>query len=120
MLPQLVIVIAGAALIAAACWAWAGRSAAARWWVDTGSTRRLMLGVVPGLGVLVLCGGMLALTEKHFRSVFDTLALVVALPMLAAVVLEVVSMLGLLPRWWGPKWYRDAVKGEGREPFDNW
>jgi hypothetical protein len=92
-------VLGAAALLALTAWCWAGRSPRARWWVGRQLGTQLVLAVAPGLGLLILGGGLLAL--------FGTsAALLVAPLMLAGLVLELAGMLALLPGWWGPGWYR--------------
>src|SRR5438874_2644900 len=55
------IVAAGGGLLGAAAWAWAGRSPGARWWVGRRLATQLMLAVVPGLGLILVGVGGLAL-----------------------------------------------------------
>jgi len=97
-------VLAAAALLALTAWCWAGRSPRARWWVGRQLGAQLVLAAAPGLGLLILGGGLLAL--------FGTsVALLIAPLMLIGLVLELAGMLALLPGWWGPAWYRRLPRG---------
>jgi hypothetical protein len=87
------------ALLVVTAWAWAGRSARARWWSSRAFGPQLALGVVPGLGLILLGVGVLTLAGTG-------VAVLVALPVLVGLVLELAGMFALLPRWWGPRWYR--------------
>ena len=100
------IVAAGGGLLGAAAWAWAGRSPGARWWVGRRLATQLMLAVVPGLGLILVGVGGLALVGTG-------VALLVAPPVLLGLVLELAGIFALLPRWWGPRWYRRRPAGEG-------
>jgi hypothetical protein len=99
MAAYVLVTAMGVALLALAAWAWAGRSARARWWAGRTFGPQLALGVVPGLGLILLGVGVLTLAGP-------AVALLVALPVLAGLVLEVAGMFAVLPRWWGPRWYR--------------
>jgi hypothetical protein len=103
------VVLIGVCLLAVSVWGWAGRSRMARWWVGRPFGPQLVLGLLPGLGLLVLGGGLLALAGT-------AVALAVALPMLLGAVLELAGMSSLLPGWWGPKWYRQLPRD--RREFD--
>ena len=98
------VTLAGAALLALAAWGWAGRTHRARWWVGRPFGPQLVLGVTPGLGLILLGAGILALAGTFA-------ALLVALPVLLGAVLELAGMFDLLPRWWGPRWYRELPAG---------
>lgn len=111
------IVLIGVALLVLTAWSWRGQTARSRWWVPTLGGRHLVLGVLPGLGVLVSGGGLMAMTRGMGEALFGATVLVVGLPMLVGVVLEFAGMFGLLPKWWGPRWYRDKVRKQRRKPF---
>ncbi|MGH8793271.1 MAG: hypothetical protein ACRDXX_11575 [Stackebrandtia sp.] len=116
MTAQIVIVLLGVALVAAFVWAWRGRSRRSRWWVGSAFGPQLMLGVVPGLGLLIFCAGMLTLAEGAGSPLFDAtaFAVAVALPMLFAVALEFAGIFALMPKWWAPRWYRQMSEAERR------
>jgi hypothetical protein len=101
------VVLIGAGLVALFLWAWAGRSFAARWWVGRPFGPRLVLAVIPGLGLLVLCGGVLALAGT-------AAAPFVAVPFLLGAVLELAGLLDVLPGLWAPAWYRRLPPGQRR------
>jgi hypothetical protein len=96
---SVLVALAGAVLVALSAWGWAGRSRRARWWVGRAFGPQLALGLMPGLGLLVLSVGVLAMGGT-------SLAPAVALPALLGVVLELAGILDVLPGWWGPRWYR--------------
>jgi lysylphosphatidylglycerol synthetase-like protein (DUF2156 family) len=95
---HVLVALLGAGILALATWAWAGRSRRARWWVGRPWGPELVLAVLPGLGLLVLGGGLLSL--------LGTAAALLLVPMLLGAVLALMGMLMLVPRWWGPRWYR--------------
>jgi hypothetical protein len=112
--PNVGVVLLGAALLALSGWSWAGRSSGARWWVGRPFRTRLMLAVVPGLGLLIFTVGLGVL----FRLSGPAASLLMAVPILVGVVLELAGIFALLPRWWGPAWYRRSPaggRGRGRK-----
>ncbi|MBJ7610074.1 MAG: hypothetical protein JF887_11690 [Candidatus Dormibacteraeota bacterium] len=99
-----------AVLLVVSAWSWAGRSRRARWWVGRPFMDQLVLGVAPGValvtGTVVL--GML------FGGTSDLMAVLVVLPILVGIVLILAGIFALLPRWWGPRWYRNLSAGQRR------
>jgi len=100
----LLVALAGAGLLALTAWAWAGRSARARWWAGRTFGPQLALGVAPGLGLLLVGAGVLTAGGAPA-------ALPVAPLLLAGAVLELAGIFALLPGWWGPRWYRQRRRG---------
>lgn len=117
MTTAILITVGGALILAAVVWSWRGRTEAARWWVDTISTRQLMLAVAPGFGIMTFGGGALLAARATSDELYDLGALVLGPPMLVAVVLVLLGILGLLPKWWGPRWYREKVRRQRRPPW---
>lgn len=97
---QVLILLLGPSLLALSAWAWAGRSSRARFWVGRPRFDQLMLAVVPGLGLVLTSIDMAMLVGE------SPAILVAAAAFLLGGVLEVAGMLDLLPRWWGPAWFR--------------
>jgi hypothetical protein len=109
---HVVVVIIGAALLGLAIWAWLGRTRRSRWWVRSPYGDQVMLGVVPGIGLIVFCVGLLTLTGPW-------ITLLIALPVLFGAALEFSVIFARLPRWWGPKWFREMSEAERRADPSN-
>jgi hypothetical protein len=105
---NVLIVLLGAALLALSAWCWAGRSSGARWWSGRPFGARLMLGLVPGLGLLVCTVGLGVL----FGLSGPLASVLLAVPFLIGLLLELAGMFALIPRWWGPGWYRRSPAGK--------
>jgi hypothetical protein len=105
---NVLVVLIGAGLLALFAWSWAGRSRSARWWVGRPFGAQLVLALVPGLGLIVLSAGVLTVAGT-------SAALLVALPFLLGAVLELAGIFDVVPRWWGPAWYRRLPPGRRRE-----
>lgn len=106
----------GAAVLAGCAWSWRGGSPRARWWVRSLSGRQLLLAVAPGLGLLVFGGGLMTAAAGLPEVAAGLVVLVLAVPMLAGFTLVLAGIVGALPRWWGPKWYREKLRTERRPP----
>jgi len=102
-LADVLVVLVGTALLALFAWCWAGRSRGARWWATRRFGPQLVLGVVPGLGLIVVSGGVLTLAGTAAALPLTPLFLVGA-------VLELAGIFDLLPRRWGPAWYRGRAR----------
>lgn len=99
------IVLLGAALIGFAGWSWLGRSRPARWWVRSWEGDSLVLGVLPGMGLVLFGLGLVA--------VFDgPLQIVGSLLWLCGFPLFLIGF--ITPRWWGPAWYRHMSSSQRR------
>ena len=108
-LSDVLILMLGAGLLALSGWAWAGRSRRARFWVGRPNFDQLMLAVLPGLGLLIVgieVGKLIGTSGAN--------SLLLLLPILLGAVLELAGMLDLLPRWWGPAWYRHLPPDQRR------
>jgi hypothetical protein len=91
------IPLLGGALLTFAAWGWLGRSHASRWWVRSWEGDSLILGVLPGMGLVLFGLGLVAVFNGPLQTIGSLLWLA-GFP---------VFVLGFLtPRWWGPGWYR--------------
>jgi hypothetical protein len=106
------VVFIGAALIALAVWAWRGPSRRSRWWVRSPFGDQVMLGVVPGIGLIVFCVGLLTVTGPWLTPL-------IVLPVLFGAALECSVIFARLPRWWGPRWFREMSAAERRADVSN-
>ncbi len=61
---------------------------------------QMMLGVAPGLALIVLPMGILTITGPSLAPLLVPLVLF-------GFLLDLAGMFSLLPRWWGPRWYRE-------------
>ena len=111
-MPHLTAVVVGAALLLLSIWAWRGRSRRSRWWVRSPFGGQVMLGLVPGLGLIILGVGLLTLVGPWFTAV-------IALPVLFGAALEFAVIFARLPHWWGPRWYRRLSAAERRADQTN-
>lgn len=50
------------AVLALTGWSWAGRSPSARWWFHRQGYHSLVLGALPGMGLLLVVGAIVGLT----------------------------------------------------------
>jgi hypothetical protein len=97
--------LVGLLACAVAAWSWLGRTPAARWWFGRSGYYPLVLGALPGFGLLLVVGGLYRLLSSG--------ANVFLMPFFLAGV--VVTFVGILhPRWWGPGWFRRAPSGGSR------
>lgn len=91
------IVALGGALLGFASWSSLGRSPAARWWVRSWEGDALVLGIVPGMGLVLFGLGLVAVFDGALQTVGSLLWLC-GFPLF---------LIGFItPRWWGPRWYR--------------
>lgn len=99
------ILLLGGALVGLALWSWLGRSRAARWWVRTWEGDSLVLGILPGTGLVLFGLGLVAVFDGALQTVGSLLWLC-GFP---------VFLIGFItPSWWGPAWYRQLSKPERR------
>ncbi len=97
--------VVGLAAVSLAAWSWLGRTPAARWWYGRSGFYPLVLGVLPGFGLLLVVAGLYRLLGG------DADALLVPLFVVGAAT----TFIGVAhPRWWGPGWYRRALSGGSR------
>jgi hypothetical protein len=94
------VAIAGAVMLAYVGWCWAGRTAAARAWARVPARDLLVLGLFPGLGLVLLASGIAAALPESLVGWAAPL-------ILAGFLLFALGMVYLVarPRWWGPRWY---------------
>ncbi|HEU0286394.1 MAG TPA: hypothetical protein VFR22_05060 [Nocardioidaceae bacterium] len=110
--PHVLVVAIGMVLLALSIWAWRGRSRRSRWWVGSPYGGQVMLGLVPGLGLIILSMGLLTLIGPWFTAV-------AGLPILFGAALVLAVIFARLPRWWGPGWYREMSEAERRADLTN-
>src|SRR5436309_9698660 len=95
------VVAAGVLLLAYTAWSWAGRTPRARAWARKASWPSMILGLFPGLGLVLLGSGLAALLPEPVVGY----AAPVLLAGFALFAMGLVYMT-FRPRWWGPRWYR--------------
>ena len=94
--------VIGVGACALAAWSWLGRTPRARWWFGRSGLYPLVLGALPGFGLLLVVGGLYRLLGSWADALLVPLFVVGAL----------VTFIGVLhPRWWGPGWFRRAPSG---------
>lgn len=84
-------------------WCWAGRSRRARAWAGQPTQHPLVLGVFPGMGLMLFSLWLVA--------AFGDGASPVSAPFFLASVL-VFLFAFYTPRWWGPRWFHQMSKRE--------
>ena len=94
--------VLGIGLCGVAAWSWLGRTPRARWWFKRSGYYPLVLGALPGFGILLLVGGLYRLLGSDSEGYLAPLFVVGAAVLLIGVV---------HPRWWGPGWFRRAPDG---------
>lgn len=97
--------VAGIVALALAAWSWAGRSPRARWWYRSEGYYPLVLGALPGMGLLLVVGFAYRLTGRSELGVLAPFFFVG----LAVIVLGIVH-----PSWWGPGWFRASPESGRR------
>lgn len=101
------IALAGAGMLAVAVWSWAGRSARARRWARRPWGPRMRLGLLPGGGLLLLFGSLGTLFDLSQGP--TVLKLGLSFLFFFGLLLVAIGGLSWVPRWWGPRWYRDRA-----------
>jgi hypothetical protein len=92
----------GGAACAVAVWSWLGRTPRARWWFGRSGFYPLVLGALPGFGLLLVVGGLYRLLGSGAEAFLVPFFLIGA----------VITFIGIAhPRWWGPGWFRRAPSG---------
>lgn len=96
----------GVLLLAIFGWSWRGATSRARWWhKDTHGSDSMAMGVIPGAGVVLV--GVAAL-----RTLPDAVAGIAIVLIVAGGIVIVAG--SLVPRLWGPRWYRDYLAAQKR------
>ena len=98
-------------------WCWLGRGWGSRWWVGDRLWERWVLWVMPAGGLLV-CNANLRLVPlgQPLAEVRDAATVWMAIGLGLAIFWGVVPLLPI-PRWWGPRWFRDMTPEERRPEF---
>lgn len=100
------LLLGGVLLLVLFGWSWRGATGRARWWHhDARGSDGMAMGVVPGGGVVLVGVAILRVMPEAARSI--PVALIVA----GAVVIVVGSV---VPRLWGPRWYRTYLARQKR------
>lgn len=103
----LAFLVGGVLLLALFVWSWRGGSSRARWWHhDTRGSDSMAMGVFPGAGVVLIgVAGVRALPES-----------ISGIPIFIIVVGAIGGMIGaVIPRLWGPRWYKDYLARQKRK-----
>ncbi len=90
-------------LLGIAVWSWRGRSASSRWWLRIWQGDTMALGFAPGVGLVLLGIGMIALVPGD-EPQQTPVGMIASFVWLAGFPVFVIGSWG--PRWWGPRWYR--------------
>lgn len=98
--------MAGVAALALTGWSWAGRSPGARWWFHRQGYHSLVLGALPGMGLLLVVGAVVGLAGGRAVGLLVPLFLV-------GVVIVFVGI--ARPPWWGPRWFRESPEARQRK-----
>lgn len=102
----LALLVGGLALIALTVWSWRGASTRARWWHrDTHGSDSMAMGVFPGVGLIAVAVAALRVSPDGLRPIPIALIVVGAL---------IVVIGAVVPRLWGPPWYRDYLAKQKR------
>lgn len=98
-LANTLIALAGAGALAVAVWSWRGASRTARWWTGTPTSEWVVRAALPGWGLAVFCFGLGLLAGRDAFGWF-------AVPGILGLLGGLLGIIGLLPKWWAPRWYR--------------
>lgn len=90
-------VAAGTIMLVVFVWSWLGRGAGARWWAKPDMTPAIVMGILPGVGLLLFAVGC----SRAFGSPVSELA---APFVLLGLVAGVVGF--WFPRLWAPRWFK--------------
>lgn len=98
--------VGGLLLLALFVWSWRGTTPRARWWhKDARGSDSMAMGFFPGAGVVLVAAAA-------YRVLPDALSPLAVFVMVAGVLGGLVG--ALVPRLWGPQWYRDYLKRRKR------
>ena len=105
-LVTLVMAVGGVLLLVIFTWSWRGASPRARWWHrDNHGSDSMAMGVIPGTGLILV--GVAAL-----RTLPDAVSgVALALITVGGIVVVIGAV---VPRLWGPRWYRDYLARQKR------
>ena len=100
------LLLAGVLLLVLFVWSWRGSTGTARWWHhDARGSDGMAMGVIPGAGIILVAVAVLRVTPEPVRS----------LPVVVIVAGAVVVVVGsVVPRLWGPRWYRAYLAKQKR------
>jgi hypothetical protein len=99
-------IVFGVLLLLIVTWSWSGATVGSRWWVKNIGNKRgsgfhpLVLGFLPGLGMLSIAGGIYHLVSHNSPW------MVLAYILFIAGTLIFFGGIFFHPRWWGPRWFR--------------
>jgi hypothetical protein len=93
--------LAGAGMLLYAWWCWSGRS---RRWATRVFMDVLVLWCLPALGLILIAFAVKVVLSDPVGDLLLWLGVAVGLLGFIAALLE---LLGVQPRWWGPRWYHD-------------
>jgi hypothetical protein len=97
--------VVGVAAAVFTTWCWLGHTPAARWWSKRSGYHALVLGALPGFGILLVVAGLYRLLGS------DSEPYLMALFVVGAAVL----FIGVVhPSWWGPGWFRRGRSSSSR------
>ena len=98
--------LGGAALLVLFVWSWRGASSRARWWhKDARGSDSMAMGFLPGAGVVLVAAA-------GYQVLPDSVSPLAAFVIVIGVVGGLVG--ALVPRLWGPRWYRDYLRRRKR------
>src|SRR3978361_48037 len=92
--------VLGVAACAVAAWCWLGRTPRARWWFKRSGYYPLVLGALPGFGILLIVGGLYRLLGSGSEAYLAVFFVIGA---------AVLFIGGVPPGGWGPGWFRRAA-----------
>lgn len=107
VLLTLAFVVGGVLLLMLFVWSWRGKTSGARWWYkDLHGSDSMAMGVFPGAGIVLIgVAGLRALPDA-----------VSGVPIFIIVVGALGGIIGaVVPRLWGPRWYKDYLARQKRK-----
>jgi|SRR5690625_1388037 len=103
----LAFAVGGVLLLFLFVWSWRGKTYRARWWhKDINGSDSMAMGIFPGAGVVLIgVAGLRAFPDA-----------VSGIPIFVIVVGALGGMIGaVVPRLWGPGWYKDYLARQKRK-----